>query len=419
MENKNEGLVKSDTNQLGFVEQSLQNLDKALVYAKGLVDSKMLPKHYYEDNGTPKPNAAQSALLVIQMGREIGLSTLQSIQQIVPVQGMLSLKGDGAKALIRGSGKVKEWKEEFFGEGDGYGYKITSTRKDTGETLSTVFTIEDAKRAGLWITDKMAETNPKLKYSAWYKYGKSRMLKYRCLGFHSRDMYSDVLQGVMTLEEAEDYATDNNVFVADGGVQVDMSREVKTEESNARVAEAVSAKEAKAKKLAGATAEKVLIKPEPELKSEYVEAEVVIEQAQGNTQNNAGGLDLDAETERLKKLSPKQVADEFIDLNKRGIIPFGVDSWLKHGGSKNAADIIKVIIACHAGKLEQTLKDLKINMGILGDKPARELDEQVEIMDQLEAAGVDLDLLAPSLGFPNKEEMLKFGDKEQILAAIN
>lgn len=216
MENKNEGLVKSESNQLGFVEQSLQNLEKALIYAKGLVDSKMLPKHYYEDNGAPKPNAAQSALLVIQMGREIGLSTLQSIQQIVPVQGILSLKGDGAKALIRGSGKVKEWKEETFGEGNNYGFRITSTRRDTGETLSTTFTIEDAIRAGLWITDKMAEANPKLKYSAWYKYGKSRMLKYRCLGFHARDMYSDVLQGVMTLEEAEDYAVDNTRFVAEG-----------------------------------------------------------------------------------------------------------------------------------------------------------------------------------------------------------
>jgi len=249
MENKNEGLVKSESNQLGFVEQSLQSLEKALIYAKGLVDSKMLPKHYYEDNGAPKPNAAQSALLVIQMGREIGLSTLQSIQQIVPVQGILSLKGDGAKALIRGSGKVKEWKEETFGEGNNYGFRITSTRRDTGETLSTTFTIEDAIRAGLWITDKMAEANPKLKYSAWYKYGKSRMLKYRCLGFHARDMYSDVLQGVMTLEEAEDYAVDNTRFVAEGGIQVDMVKADNTDANNTKIADKIKEKDEKVKKL--------------------------------------------------------------------------------------------------------------------------------------------------------------------------
>jgi len=55
------------------------------------------------------------------------------------------------------------------------------------------FSVEDAKRAGLWG-----------KQGPWQAYPK-RMLQMRARGFALRDAYPDVLKGLITTEEAQDY----------------------------------------------------------------------------------------------------------------------------------------------------------------------------------------------------------------------
>lgn len=236
------GLVKQ-SNQLGFVSQALESLDSALAYAEGIVATKVLPKHYYDQNGNAKEGSAQSALLVIQMGNEVGMSTLQAIQQIVPVNNTLSIKGDGAKALIMGSKLCSSWVEEEIGEGDKFGYRITAVRKDTNEKKTVSFTIEDAKRAGLWISLEAATKNEKLKYGPWYKYPK-RMLRYRALGFIARDLFSDVLQGMVTLEEAEDYGRESTKVevVTESGAPITTNADTSKQEGMADQAISKSAK---------------------------------------------------------------------------------------------------------------------------------------------------------------------------------
>jgi len=55
------------------------------------------------------------------------------------------------------------------------------------------FSVEDAKRAGLWG-----------KQGPWQAYPK-RMLQMRARGFALRDAYPDVLKGLISTEEAQDY----------------------------------------------------------------------------------------------------------------------------------------------------------------------------------------------------------------------
>jgi hypothetical protein len=55
------------------------------------------------------------------------------------------------------------------------------------------FTVADAKKAGLW-----GKTGP------WTQYPK-RMLQMRARGFALRDAFPDVLKGLVTAEEAQDY----------------------------------------------------------------------------------------------------------------------------------------------------------------------------------------------------------------------
>jgi hypothetical protein len=208
-----------------FVQDATNSLGKMEAYATMLIKSGLVPKHFYEldqyrnpikdSNGVPKGNTA-AVIMTIQHGLELGMSITQSLQQIVPVNGLMSVKGDAAKALIMKSGLCKEWIEEEVGSGDDFGLKITSTRKD-GQKISRTFTIKDAKRAGLWIDDAMVAKNEKLRHSPWYKY-QSRMLRYRALGFMARDLYGDVLQNMYTEDEARDLNEDNTVMITPDGM---------------------------------------------------------------------------------------------------------------------------------------------------------------------------------------------------------
>lgn len=414
MENKTQ-LTVSGGQTPAFVQEKLNSLAGALEYANTLLKSGIAPAHFYHKGSDGKPDYSkgkpEAVVIVLQFGSEIGMSPMQALQQLVPVNNLVSLKGDGAKALIQRSGKLASWQETEIGaQGeDDWGFKIEASRKDNGEKSSVSFTVGDAKRAGLWIDESLLQRYPNMKHSPWFKHPK-RMLKYRALGFISRDLFPDVLSGIYTEEEARDMETDNTSLVVEG-MAVNIAKEVRTEESNAKVAEIVNAKEAKAKKLAGATAEKVVL-----AKASDLAIEAIVEPNQELFENQNTGLDLNAETERLKKLSPKDVASEFIRLHEASVIPFNVESWLKHGGSKNAQDIIKVIISCHSGTLKNTLEELGIDMAILEIKTERALEEQLEIMDQLEANGVDLDMLAEHLKYSNKEEMLKKATKEQLMS---
>jgi len=80
-------------------------------------------------------------------------------------------------------------------EGDGDAMVATCEAKRRGYPKSTVvrFSVADAKKAGLW-----GKTGP------WTQYPK-RMLQLRARGFALRDAFPDVLKGLVTAEEAQDY----------------------------------------------------------------------------------------------------------------------------------------------------------------------------------------------------------------------
>lgn len=220
MENNKEMVLAKQSNQtLAFVEEQMQSLDKAMEFCDKMVQSRVLPKHYYNDNGVPKPESSGMLLVVLQMGKEIGMTQMQAIQQIIPVNGLMSIKGDGAKALIMASGKCAAWREIEEGEGDARRVTIYSKRKDNGEEITRSFSVEDAKRAGLWIDLDAVKRNDRLKYSPWFKYG-ARMLRYRALGFIARDLYSDVLQGIYVEEEARDIDNDITRTQTDNGMVI-------------------------------------------------------------------------------------------------------------------------------------------------------------------------------------------------------
>lgn len=417
-------------NTPAFIADAMSSLQKMEGYALLLINSGLVPKHFYEldqyrnpikdANGKLKGNVA-AVIMTIQHGLELGMSITQALQQIVPINGLMSVKGDGASSLIKNSGKCSIWQEKTEGSIEKEDYSVTIYSKRTDGTEKTeIFNVARAKRLGLWITPQMAEQNAKLKHGGWWK-TPERMIRYRALGFIARDLYPDVIQGLYTEDEAMDIGADNTKYVAEGGIQVDMGKADTTDANNSKTASKTKEKEEKVKRLAGATEPKVVIAPEPPTQEEPQPVQETIQEPEvvETKTNDAGAIDLNRYEESLRAMSPQELGKEFRAKHTKGILPFSVEQWVSNGGSKLPKDLILVLVAAHKStdQLNTVLKALGLD-NLIGFKPARGLDEQLEIMDAIERAGADPELIAIDLGFASKEIMLSDGDKDLILSKL-
>jgi hypothetical protein len=164
---------------------ALQSVTDAMKFSETVANSDFAPKDF---RGKPA-----SCMLAIQCGAEIGLAPLQSLQSIAVVNGRPSVYGDAALAVCKAS-NVCEYVTESI-DGDGEQMVATCTAKRRGYPQPTVvkFSVADAKKASLW-----GKSGP------WSQYPR-RMLQMRARGFALRDAFPDVLKGLVTAEEAQDY----------------------------------------------------------------------------------------------------------------------------------------------------------------------------------------------------------------------
>ena len=164
------------------------NLTEAIQFSDMLASSSMVPKAY---QGKP-----QDILVCVQWGYEMGLAPMQALQNIAVINGKPSVYGDAAMALVQAS-PVCEDVEEYFEDTDKPNFVAVCIASRKGRKPVTVkFSVEDAKRAGLWG-----------KQGPWTAYPK-RMMQMRARGFALRDAFPDVLKGMITAEEAQDYPDD-------------------------------------------------------------------------------------------------------------------------------------------------------------------------------------------------------------------
>jgi hypothetical protein len=164
---------------------ALASFDDAFRFAKMVASSEFAPKDF---KGKP-----ESCLLAIQHGSEVGLSPMQSLQSIAVINGRPTIWGDAALALVIGSHVCEYVTEGVDGEGDKMAAMCFAKRRGYEKATIVRFSVEDAKKAGLW-----GKSGP------WQQYPK-RMLQLRARGFALRDAFPDVLRGLITAEEAQDY----------------------------------------------------------------------------------------------------------------------------------------------------------------------------------------------------------------------
>ncbi len=164
---------------------ALQTLAEAMSFAKMVANSDFAPKDF---RGKP-----ESCLLAIDYGGSIGLSRMQSLQSIAVINGRPTIWGDAALALVIGSPVCEYVRETVDGEGDAMVATCEARRRGYEKPTVVRFSVADAKKAGLW-----GKAGP------WTQYSR-RMLQMRARGFALRDAFPDVLRGLVTAEEAQDY----------------------------------------------------------------------------------------------------------------------------------------------------------------------------------------------------------------------
>jgi hypothetical protein len=134
------------------------------------------------------------AMIAIQAGLEVGLQPFAAIQSFAVINGRPSLFGAAAMGVLRASGKSARWTETVTETSA----KVESKRVN-GDTQSATFTVDDAKKAGLWN-----------KSGPWSQYPKIMML-WRARSQVLRGLYADVLMGLPLTEEIRDIEVETTV----------------------------------------------------------------------------------------------------------------------------------------------------------------------------------------------------------------
>ncbi len=156
-----------------------KSLEEAMRYAKLIAESDLVPKDY---KGKPG-----NVLVAIQMGQEVGLKPMKSLQNISVINGRPSIWGDAIPAILMAHPDFEDMHESIT---NGKAECTIKRRNRKEQTRS--FSIEDAKKSGLWG-----------KQGPWSQYPE-RMLQMRARGFAARDIFADALKGIHSAEESYD-----------------------------------------------------------------------------------------------------------------------------------------------------------------------------------------------------------------------
>ena len=138
----------------------------------------------------------------IAWGCEVNMKPMQALQGICVINGKPSIYGDAAIAMCLASGLLEDIEETIDDKLDG-GTAICKVKRKAMKTAKVfTFSMKDASKANL------------LGRGPWKSYPK-RMLQMRARGFALRDLFSDVLRGMWTVEEAEDLQVSQNADLKD------------------------------------------------------------------------------------------------------------------------------------------------------------------------------------------------------------
>lgn len=152
-------------------------------FAEIISNSDLAPKDF--------KGKAQNAFIAMQMGGEVGLNPMQSIQNIAVINGRPCMYGDALLALAQAHPAYEWINETITGEGMEK-MAVCEIKRKNAPVHTAKFSVADAKQAGLW-----GKAGP------WSAYP-GRMLQMRARGFALRNTFADALKGISSAEEVQD-----------------------------------------------------------------------------------------------------------------------------------------------------------------------------------------------------------------------
>jgi hypothetical protein len=159
--------------------------------AQRIACAEWAPETYRDFEGT---YSVAKIELAIMQGAVVGLGPIASVQSIALIDGKPAIWGDGALAVVEGSGLLDDMSEEYVTD-DEEGLTAISTlrRRHRPTPIVGRFSIAMAEQAQLT-----------QKEGPWRSYPR-RMLMMRARSWALRDGFADVLRGLAIREEVEDY----------------------------------------------------------------------------------------------------------------------------------------------------------------------------------------------------------------------
>ena len=197
-----------------------RSLKEALQLASLLSKSKLVPKGFENQ---------EACLVGILYGMEVGLSPIAALQRMAIIEGRPTIWGDAALALVQASGLLVSISEDIIeseihkNSTPYFSATCTVKREGRSDPVTRSFSIEDAKRAGLW-----------QKPGPWKDYPK-RMLMMRARAFALRDAFPDVLAGLYLREEFEGVEAETRYAkpeLGSGSDSIDSQTELDMEEKS-------------------------------------------------------------------------------------------------------------------------------------------------------------------------------------------
>lgn len=157
-----------------------QNIPEAMELAKMLAGSALIP-------GVLRGKPAD-VMIILMKGRELGLSPLQAMAEVYVVEGRPSASAKLKVGLCLQRRDVCEYFRLVESSPKHARYE---TKRAGSDPVTLTWTLEQANRAGL------------LGRATWKAYGET-MLRHRCASALADAVYPDLVQGLVTDDEAAD-----------------------------------------------------------------------------------------------------------------------------------------------------------------------------------------------------------------------
>lgn len=169
----------------------------------------IITKTFIAGGATPKGiDTAPKMMIVFQAAREIGLSPIEALNSLYFVNGKVAMYGEAVPLQILRAGHELVW-----GECNKETATVTITRGDTGQSMTTTFTMAEAKERGY-------TSNP-----IYQKYPEN-MLKWRALSMTAKFICPDALKGIGIKEEMEAEVVQEGSAFSDRGRAKQITAEV-------------------------------------------------------------------------------------------------------------------------------------------------------------------------------------------------